>query len=443
MDILKKVKTMATRSKVIKIAQSQIGVKEFPANSNRQKYGKAYGMNGVFWCAQFVWWCAWKADGKVTRTVAKAASADTIQDITVRKYGGSYVMKKNRSSSTRKAYTKKAKAGDIVSFDFGAMDAWRDHVGLVDHVEGDYIYCIEGNTTPDGKKGSQSNGGMVALKKRHYNAICCAVRPRWGDTPKPKKPTGKYTGTIPTPTLKNGSKGEQVKYLQKFLNWYTGAKLDVDGEFGPATGYQLERFQETEGIETDRIYGKISHSKAKAYYQAKKKVPVTKGTKLSNMAKACAWKYGTKRSVYTYPTGKPMPEYQAALKVAYGDRKGWSKQTKAGASCDVFAGTCIRASGIDKNFPRGLDQQMPYLKEHTEKWQKILPKSKADLKIGDVIVWRKSNGTGHICIYVGDNKICEAGYKTKRYGCTTSLQESYYNPKKYKAYKTFGVYRAK
>ncbi len=256
---------MATRSNVVKIARSQIGVKESPRNSNRQKYGKAYGMNGVFWCAQFVWWCYWMADGKKNLTVAKASSADTIQDLTVRNYGGTYVMKKTKSSATRQAYTKKAQPGDIVSFDFGAMDAWRDHVGLVDHVEGDYIYCIEGNTTPDGQSGSQSNGGMVALKKRHYKAICCAVRPRYDNTP-----AAKYTGKLPTLPKRGwfqvGDKGSQVVLLQKFLIWagFSVGKSGTDGDYGNDTKNAVRAFQMVYGLSVDGGWGSQCQSKAKA-----------------------------------------------------------------------------------------------------------------------------------------------------------------------------------
>ena len=31
--------------------------------NNYTKYGKAYGMNGVYWCCEFAWWCHHKAFG--------------------------------------------------------------------------------------------------------------------------------------------------------------------------------------------------------------------------------------------------------------------------------------------------------------------------------------------------------------------------------------------
>ena len=45
-----------TPDKIIQTAAAEIGVTESPANSNLQKYGQAYGYNGVPWCVIFVWW---------------------------------------------------------------------------------------------------------------------------------------------------------------------------------------------------------------------------------------------------------------------------------------------------------------------------------------------------------------------------------------------------
>ena len=291
---------------------------------------------------------------------------------------------------------------------------WRDHTGW---------YCYE-----DKMRGliPQVWVGKVPEKK---------------PTPKPtpKKPTGKYSGTIPKPTLKKGSKGDQVKLLQKFLNWYLGIKLAVDGIFGNATLSALKKFQKTEGIKVDGIYGSDSQKHAKAYEPVKKK---TNAQKIVEKAKECAYAYGTKREVYTYPSGKPKEAYKKALQQAYGERKGWGKQTKAGASCDVFVGTVLRASGVDKDFPRGREQQDPYLAK-SQKFTKILPKSKADLKAGDILCYTKKGGGGHICIYIGDGKVCEAGYSSKRYPITKALGSHYYTPSTYKNYKFFGVFRSK
>lgn len=140
---------------------------------------------------------------------------------------------------------------------------------------------------------------------------------------------------------------------------------------------------------------------------------MTKASKLLAQAKKLAWAKGTKSSVYKYPDGNPTDEFKAALKKAYPNRDSWSDAPKKGASCDVFVGTCVRSAGIDKDFPRGLDEQMKYTSKKFTKYtyKNIAPKTKA--KKGDIIIYTHSNGT-HIVI-MGDGCYYEANYK-KKYG---------------------------
>lgn len=63
---------------------------------------------------------------------------------------------------------------------------------------------------------------------------------------------------IARPTLRNGSRGLQVEYLQKDLN-YLGASLDPDGIFGPLTKKALMDFQRSQHIGIDGIYGPESY----------------------------------------------------------------------------------------------------------------------------------------------------------------------------------------
>ena len=75
--------------------------------------------------------------------------------------------------------------------------------------------------------------------------------------------------TIAKPTIKNGSKGTQVKYLQKDLNYLgfkgaDGKKLTVDSIAGTNVVYALKQFQKKYGLEVDGIYGEKSHKKMKA-----------------------------------------------------------------------------------------------------------------------------------------------------------------------------------
>lgn len=83
-------------------------------------------------------------------------------------------------------------------------------------------------------------------------------------TPTPT-PTKKYTGTIPKPTLKVNSKGDRVKSLQKFLNWYGNYGLKVDGRFGAKTKTALKAFQKKEKLTIDGIYGPKTYAEAKTF----------------------------------------------------------------------------------------------------------------------------------------------------------------------------------
>ena len=65
---------------------------------------------------------------------------------------------------------------------------------------------------------------------------------------------------IAKPTLRVGSKGMQVDFLQKNLN-ALGASLDVDGQFGNLTQRALMRFQEKYKLQIDGIYGPKSYAK--------------------------------------------------------------------------------------------------------------------------------------------------------------------------------------
>ena len=249
-------------SDVLKVAAKEIGTCEKPSGSNRTKYGKWFGMNGEPWCAIFLDWCFEQA--KCGGLFPHNANAAYSQDEVVSKCGGSWVMKKNTSKSTRKAYLAKAKPGDIVCFDFGRMNAYRQHIGIVESVSGQYLICIEGNTS---KSGSQSNGGMVVRQRRIYTSVCSAARPKWTSKEPPK---AKYTGKLPTLPkrgwLQYGDKGEQVKLMQKFLIWagFSVGEAGADGDFGNATKLAVKAFQSLYCTSIDGGWGKECNAVAKS-----------------------------------------------------------------------------------------------------------------------------------------------------------------------------------
>lgn len=83
-----------------------------------------------------------------------------------------------------------------------------------------------------------------------------------------------YTGKFPVRPLRGyfyydekrekvKDKGEQVKRLQKFLNWAVNAKLVVDGSLGQKTSDAIKKYQKTYGLKVDGFFGKESLEKAK------------------------------------------------------------------------------------------------------------------------------------------------------------------------------------
>lgn len=133
---------------------------------------------------------------------------------------------------------------------------------------GDYWFYIKdsGGRTKDGKR-----DGWFSYKQ-HLKGdvrnvwVCTSYKdaPKPTPTPTPSR-KGTYTGVIPNPTIKKGSKGSGVGNLQKFLNWYGNYGLKVDNICGNATANAIGKFQAKEGLKADKIYGKLSYGKAKAY----------------------------------------------------------------------------------------------------------------------------------------------------------------------------------
>lgn len=153
------------REKVMRIALKEVGTIENPAGSNKTKYGEWYGMNGVAWCAIF---CSWVYD----------QAGITLPEINKGYDGLHYVPSGHNYWRKNKELTDSPKMGDIVLFEFG-NDNLDDHIGIFSHwdKEGESFYSVEGNTSFD-SKGSQSNGGAVALRKRYMKHVSGFASPK-------------------------------------------------------------------------------------------------------------------------------------------------------------------------------------------------------------------------------------------------------------------------
>lgn len=441
---------------VMRKALQQYAYTEKPAGSNKTKFGNAYGLND-YWCAIYSWWCGWSAAGKNQdkNPIYKNASAAAIQDLTVSKKGGKYILKRTSSNSKKKAAFKNYKFGDMISFNFNGGNS-RQHTGLVVAVYDSYIWCIEGNTSFQ-DSGSQSNGGAVALRERYYTTGVCVVRPNYKSF-KWYTPTSEYKGEIPKLPAKGyfeyKDKSAQVANLQKALTWANGYKVESDKYFGSYTFAEVVIFQVANGLKPDGEWGEQCRRAFKKLVDkhAKKDTVTTPPTttttktnseikleKIVKMAKECAWAYGTTKSKYKYPTGKRKQAYVKALDKAYPNRSGWRRQTRMGASCDVFVGTVVRASGVDSKFPRGCDDILGYMKKDSakKKWWVSKEKDWHKWKPGTVIYQVYKSGAKHIFIYIGDGKVANAHYVKKTYPIIEKASNIVKDANKCKVFKVY------
>ena len=145
--------------KIIEIATAEIGTKEDPPDSNKTKYGKWFGYDGVRWCATFVSWVYFHAGfplGKIGYSKGFAGCQTAIEHF--RKTG---------------EITTTPQPGDIVLFDWQG-DKRFDHTGIfVNQINSKYFESIEGNTSFS----NQSNGGEVMKRQRAYHN-CIFVHPK-------------------------------------------------------------------------------------------------------------------------------------------------------------------------------------------------------------------------------------------------------------------------
>lgn len=243
-------------NKLIDICLAEVGYKEKKSNKsldskeanagpgNYTKYGRdlvkwigAPYANGVQWCDEWVDWCFIKAYGlNAAKKLLGGWSAYTPTSAQYYKNHGRY-------------YRKNPKVGDQIFFK-NSKDCIC-HTGIVYKVTNAYVHTAEGNAN-----------NQVMMKKYSINnaSIDGYGRPNYGDQVVNTIAKVGYNEAWPklSPSLKKGDKGDEVIRLQRFLNWFGGYGLAVDGHFGPLTENAVKDFQKKVGITTDGHFGPIS-----------------------------------------------------------------------------------------------------------------------------------------------------------------------------------------
>lgn len=367
------------------------------------------------WCAEA--WSSWQImAGNTSKDVPLSASCTQII-IDSEKLG---IWEENES--------KKPNIGDGVLYnwsdgnDFKTTDCKKapNHIGIVVKVTSKTITVLEGN---------MGKNAICGLREVDINGqflrgfVQPKYRPLTASVYKPKTP---YGGKLPNTTIHYGSSGTQAKYLQQFLNWVLGTSLAVDGQFGRLSTEALLTYQKTYNLVTDGFFGTVSKKTAQglvdSYAKALEPPKTYNGVypaleqKITNRQKMLADKayelaYTTNTKDASYPSGHPKDAYKKALAKLPASGHSWSKAAKAGASCDVFVWTCIRASEIDTPKRAGLWWLTSYLKGSS----KVKMVKTSEAQKGDIGMYRKtkSGRHGHIFISYAEFKSLKANEKGK------------------------------
>lgn len=216
-------------------------------------------------------------------------------------------------------------------------------------------------------------------------------------------PTKPYTGSLPTGTVKKGSKGTNVKRVQTFLNWCINAGLKVDGICGSKTTEAIKKYQKQYKLKVDGIFGSQSRNKAKTIIN-----DISKSTKPAPT-----------------PTTDPMQPWFDAMVTQF----NWSKKqeykfvsptvesSKKYGTCITFVAVSLQRLGLLPSggyfyfHPKHLrisGSSQSYVKKHTEIFALSYPNKtvtqlwkEGKIKVGDICGF--GNPNYHTMVFMGMN----------------------------------------
>ena len=196
---------------------------------------------------------------------------------------------------------------------------------------------------------------------------------------------------------------------------YNNANLSTIQSLKEKEAKEYEEYKAKKKEETEK---KIEQERQEQQDMIRENASSSGGSKgaeaITKIAFETAWPISQKSN----STKRATPEFTKYLDQVYPNHNKWGKCANKGRSCDVYVGTVIRASGYDKNVPRGLEQQIPYYAK-SSKWKKINTGNtikESQLQSGDVIIYSHSNG-GHTLLYIKKGNV---GYRAEAAYCGNS-----------------------
>lgn len=315
-----------------------------------------------------------------------------------------------------------AMGGDPIFFDWNANGV-PDHIGEVDYrIDTDKIATVEGNT---------GSPARVRKKVRPRKYVLGVFRPLYAPATTPTKEALKIDGAFEYKSIYMlqvalGLTPTGIFDKETVKAWQRKIGTTPDGSWQKKTTLAGQKFLKVKqdgawGIDSTKAFQRWINNvcfpspepqpeppEPQEYKGSFPDLVTHSGQIIAQTARKLAWPKGTKKATYKYPKGSATQAFKAAINKVYPNRKSWAKQTAAGASCDVGAGTVIRASGYDTKVPRGLSEQLTYFRD-SKRFEKT--GNKKCVRLGDIAM--HPSPSAHIWILALEGIIAEANHTWK------------------------------
>jgi hypothetical protein len=231
-----------TPQDAVNLARRYKGTKESPDGSNLQMFGAWYGMNGVYWCAEFASFILYTLGMRIKgATTAK---------------GWSYVPAIVAWGQKNKRISRTPHLGDLACL----MNGNEHHVEIVSNpkIKSGYFRSIGGNTGP----ASISNGGMVDEHDHPISDLWYFVTPPYEAPTVHPAPTGKKTSPAPVnrqlALVSPLQTGNDIGWVQNRLKQLGFRTIPANKIYDEVTAKQVAAFQAHVGLKKDAVVGPVT-----------------------------------------------------------------------------------------------------------------------------------------------------------------------------------------